>query len=52
MQATVATIDVSDINQLAAAPGDLTIVNEEGDAQPLLSYGYYVSHTYYTLMMK
>ena len=40
--AFVATIDPSNLTEMASAPGDFSIIDEEGDSQQLLSYGKFI----------
>ena len=37
--ATVTTIDLDDVDNVLSAPGDMTVLDEEGETQPLTSYG-------------
>ena len=39
MTAAVTTINLDDIDDVLSAPGDLTVVDEEGEGQPLTTYG-------------
>ena len=39
MTASVTTIDFDDVENVLSAPGDLTVLDEEGETQPLTSYG-------------
>ena len=39
MTASVTTIDFDDVDNVLSAPGDLTVLDEEGETQPLTSYG-------------
>ena len=39
VNAFVATIDPSNLEEMASAPGDFSMIDEEGDSQQLMSYG-------------
>ena len=32
-------INFDDVDDILSAPGDLTVVDEEGEGQPLITYG-------------
>ena len=37
--ASVTTIDFDDVDSVLSAPGDLTVVDEEGESEPLTTFG-------------
>ena len=37
--ASVTTIDFDDVDSVLSAPGDLTVLDQEGETQPLTTYG-------------